>query len=103
MRTIRRIMTAACSLALAAGISGLVAAPAQAGQLNVLGVTVTWPDTMYRAEDNCSQYFFDYANNIGFELLSVRLDILDPFGGSLASELEVGVPNRASGTWDVQL
>ena len=103
MRSIRRIMVATASLALVAGITGLGAAPAQAGQLNVLGVTVTWPDTMYRAEDNCSKYFFDYANNIGFELLTVRLDILDPFGASLASEVEIGVPNRASGTWDVQL
>lgn len=77
---------------------------AHAGTLETLDVSVTWQDAMYKpAKFKCNVYDFDYLNGIGFELLNVRFDILDPYGGSVAWKSAVGVPNGTSGTWNVQI
>lgn len=77
---------------------------AHAGTLDAQGVTLTWADTMYKpAKYKCNVYDFQYSNGVGFKLLEIRLDILDPYQQSLGFKSEIGVLNGASGTWNVQI
>lgn len=99
----RRISALIVGLLIASSVPLVTAPVAKAGQLDVLGVTVTWQDTMYRPTSGCSVFYFDYANNVGFRLLSIDFDILDPFNQRLGWESAIGVPNGTRGTWDIQL
>ena len=99
----RRIASVLAGLLIVGGVPLLHAPAAQAGQLDVLGVTVTWQDTMYRPTSGCSVFYFDYAYNIGFRLLSIDFDILDPYNQRLGWDSAIGVNNGVRGTWDIQL
>ncbi len=92
---------------IALGAAALMLLPTQvahAGTLETQGVTVSWSDVMYKAAKfKCNVYYFDYYNGVGFDLLQVSFDVLDPYGGRVAWDSAIGVPNRTSGTWDLQI
>lgn len=90
------------ALALLGGIA-VPTASANAATLNVENVTVTWDEATFYAPDGCSSFAFDYANNIGFELLTLRMLITDQYGSVIDRESEIGVKSGASGRWDVQI
>ena len=71
---------ASCCLILA-----LVAYPstAQASQLSVLGVTVTWDDSTLYQPDSCSTYFLDYTAGNG--TLFIDASFMNKFGDKLGT------------------
>ena len=99
MKTLRIALAAL----LIAFTSVFAASSAQAGELNVLGGKLTWPDKMYIAEGGCSRYGFQYSNETGIELLTLGFEISDPFGRNLTNESEIAIKPNKSGTWNVQI
>lgn len=77
-------------------------APAQAASLNVLGFSVTTPQTMY-FPTGCSSFEFAYQNNTGFALLQVGYIFMDPYGDRIANDSLIGAPSGGSGVWDEQI
>ena len=89
----------------AVAFSGLlVGAPAaQAGSLNVLGVTMSWDDSTMYAPQLCSIYKFRYNNGFGGRLSTMGFTLTDPYGNQVARSTEIGVPAGASGIWNEQI
>ena len=82
----------------------LISAPAaQAGSLNVLGVTMSWDDSTMYAPQGCSRFKFSYYNGFGGMLLRIAYTLTDPYGNQVAWDSEIGVPAGASGTWNDQI
>lgn len=77
--------------------------PAQASQsIDLYGFNVSWNDTLYFPE-GCSNFEFNYANNVGYELLQVGFLLLDPYGERIANDSLIGAPSGGTGTWDEQI
>ena len=62
-----------------------VSSPAQAGTLDTGGVVLSWDDSTFFAPeaDGNKTYKFQFANNSGFEVLSLKATISDKFGDPL--------------------
>lgn len=92
------------ALAVAVGIAiAGPTTPAQAAQsIDLYGFTVSWNDTLYFPE-GCSNFEFNYVNNVGYELLQVGFIFMDPYGERIAYDSLIGAPSGGSGTWDEQI
>ncbi len=75
---------------------------ADAAELDVLGGKLTWSDKMYKS-DSCSRYDFVYSNQTGIRLLSLGMELNDPYGRNLVDKSQIGIDPNTSGTWNLQI
>jgi len=76
---------------------------ASAGEIDVLGFKVTWSDPFYKAATgSCARYPFNYTNNLGGEVINVKIDLINKYGVILGNEsISGGVKNGISGVWNI--
>lgn len=103
MKLVKRIVSLTLSLSLFSAMGIVVADSARAGQVNVLGATVTWDDNAMFFPEGCSNFNFNYFNGTGIRLLVLGFRIVDPFGGVIARDSQIGIPAGISGRWSEQI
>lgn len=75
-----------------------------AGSVDVLGATVSWDDNaMTYPRDGCYSYRFNYVNNTGIELLTLRFELLNQQGRLVTNNSQIGIKPGISGIWTQQI
>jgi hypothetical protein len=100
---VKKLAVLGASIALLGGALVGVAAPANAGQVDVQGASLSWDDATFYMPTGCSRFKFNWANNTGRELLVLRMTLTDPFGDSVVNDSKIGIDNGTSGFFDRQI
>jgi hypothetical protein len=100
---VKRLSVFAASIALVMGGLIGVASPANAGQVEVQGASISWDDATFYMPTGCSRFQFNWSNQTGRRLLALRLSMTDPFGDSVVSDSKIGIESGTSGFFDRQI
>ena len=101
----RRLISLVAAGSLLFGLAIGASASAQAGTLSNGGVVVSWDDAlMYEpAATDIKTYKFQYANNTGLEVLSLKLTLTDKFADAVGSpDSEIFLKVGQTGFLDLQ-
>jgi|GEM_PF-7062419 len=99
----KKIVIAMASVGLLAG-SVVGAIPAQAGNLNSAGVSISWDESTFYELGNtgCSQFLFNWTNG-GRGIYSIRIYILSRFGDKVGDARVITPREGASGVQSMQI
>ena len=81
----------------------VVAPPANAGAVDVLGATVTWDDSTMYLPEGCSRFTFNYSNGSGIRLLRLGFQIADQYGDVITWDSQIGINPGITGNWSKQI
>jgi hypothetical protein len=100
-RSRRRICASIVVLMLAsAGLQGVLAPSAYAGELSLQGVTIRWNDNAFVRPNGCENYSFDWVNNSGRDLLQVRVQVFQSTGFTIFWQWAIPARAGESGTFN---
>ena len=99
----KRLAVLGAAVALVSGALVGVAAPANAGQLDVQGATLSWDDATFYMPTGCSRFKFNWSNGTGRRILQLSMTLTDPYGDSVANDSKIGIESGTAGFFDEQI
>ena len=71
--------------------------------LYLLGASISYDESQLYEPTGCSVFYFNYVNRTRVRLLTLEMIIRSRWNDSIEYEMEIGVDNGTSGTWNVQI